>query len=77
LKEQQLIAVDKDGYITLTELGKESAEKIFERHTVLTAVLMALGVSEQVAADNACRVEHVLTDEAFSAIKAYYEKMKA
>ncbi|MBQ5809017.1 MAG: metal-dependent transcriptional regulator [Clostridia bacterium] len=77
LKEQQFISVDKDGYISLTDLGKQAAEKIFERHTVLTAVLMALGVSEQEAADNACRMEHILSDEAFFAIKAHYEKMKA
>ncbi len=76
LKKQEYIVTDKDGFIALTPKGEEMGAKIFERHTVLTMVLKALGVSEDVAADNACRIEHVITDEAFEAIKKHYEKMK-
>ena len=55
--------VDKDGYIILTEAGENAAEKIFERHSILTEFLISLGVSEAVATDDACRIEHVISDE--------------
>ena len=76
LKHGGYIFVDKDGYITLTDTGVEVAEKIYERHTVLSNMLMALGVSEEVAAEDACRLEHAISDESFEAIKKYIEKLK-
>lgn len=76
LKTDKYISVDIDGYINLTEKGQQSGAKIFERHTILTEVLKALGVDEKTAVDNACRIEHVITDEAFNAIKNHYEKLK-
>lgn len=75
LKGQEYITIDKDGYILLTPSGKNAAEKVFERHQVLTDVLKALGVEPKVASDNACRIEHVITDDAFEAIKQYYQNM--
>lgn len=76
LKNDGYILVDDAGYITLTNKGQKSGNKIFERHTILTEVLKAIGVDETVASENACRIEHVITDEAFDAIKKYYETIK-
>lgn len=75
LKNGGYILVDKDGFITLTESGLSVAKKIYERHTVLSRLLTALGVSEQVATEDACRMEHAISDESFSAIKRYIEHM--
>jgi len=74
LKKEGYILIDKDGYITLTDSGIELAEKIFERHTVLTKMLMGLGVDEETAADDACRIEHVISDKSFFAIKDHIER---
>lgn len=71
LRGGDYIVVDKDGAITLTETGKEIAEKIFERHTVLSKLLMKLGVSEETAAADACKMEHAISDESFQALKRY------
>ena len=71
LKEQGYITIDPEGYIMLTESGREIAEKIYERHTVLTALLMRLGISEQTAAEDACKIEHDISDETFEAIKRH------
>lgn len=76
LKRDGYIFVDTDGYISFTSNGEIASQKIYERHTVLTEVLKALGVDEKVAVENACRIEHVITDEAFGAIKDHFEKMK-
>ena len=76
LKNQNYITVDKDGFIALTEMGKIKANKIFERHDILTKVLQILGVSEQVATDDACRIEHVISDDTFNAIKKFYDNSK-
>ena len=73
LKKAQYIEVDKDGYIRLTETGRAVAEKIYERHTVLTQMLMRLGVSEKTALEDACRLEHAISDESFEAIKKHIE----
>ena len=73
LKEQGYIVIDPEGYITLTESGREIAEKIYERHTVLSALLKRLGVSEETAAEDACKIEHDISDETFSAIKRHME----
>jgi len=66
--------MDKDGFLTLTESGKEIAKKIFERHTVLSKMLTMLGVSKETAAEDACKIEHVISDETFQAIKAHLER---
>ena len=71
LRSGGYIVGDKDGSITLTECGKEIAEKIFERHTVLSRLLMRLGVAEETAVEDACRLEHAISDESFQAIKRF------
>ena len=75
LRNGEYIPMDKDGAIILTDTGREIAEKIYERHTVLTRLLVMLGVSEEVAAEDACRMEHAISDESFQAIKAHAAKM--
>lgn len=72
LKRGEYISVDGDGYITLNQKGKEVAEQLYERHTVLTGVLMSLGVDEETAAEDACRIEHVISDKSFAAVKKHY-----
>ena len=69
LKNGGYINVDSDGLITLTESGHEIAQKIYERHTVLTRLLIRLGVSPETAAADACKIEHNLSDETFEALK--------
>ena len=71
LKNGNYIVVDKDGSLTLTESGKEIAEKIFERHTVLSKLLIKMGVSEETATADACKLEHAISDESFEAMKRY------
>lgn len=68
------IDVSKDGYITLLEKGQEIAEKIYERHTLFSDWLIALGVSPEVAKEDACRIEHVISNETFEAFKAHASK---
>ena len=75
LKNGGYILVDKDGYITLTDHGMEVAEKIYERHTVLSSFLIALGVSEEIAAEDACKLEHAISDASFDAIKAHVKTL--
>ena len=77
LKNGGYITMDKDNYIHLTEAGLEIARKIYERHTVLSEMLISIGVSEQTAAEDACRIEHDLSDESFEAIKTHVERMNA
>ncbi|MBR1762487.1 MAG: metal-dependent transcriptional regulator [Eubacterium sp.] len=69
LKKGELISVDDKGYIKLTEMGLEYAKKIYERHTVLTELLVSFGIDEGTAAEDACRIEHVISDKSMSAIK--------
>lgn len=71
LKQSGHILVDKDGYITLTPSGLAIAEGIYERHTLLSRMLMGLGVSAETAAEDACKMEHILSDETFAAIKQH------
>jgi Mn-dependent DtxR family transcriptional regulator len=71
LKNGNYIVVEKDGSLSLTESGKEIAEKIFERHTVLSQLLIRLGVSEETATADACKLEHAISDESFEAIKRH------
>ncbi len=72
LREKGHITVTKEGFIYLTESGKEIAEMIYERHQVLSSWLSSLGVDPKVAADDACRMEHVISRESFEAIKTHY-----
>lgn len=75
LREGEFITVADDGHITLTEQGRKRAEKIFERHEILTDVLVRLGVSRETAADDACKMEHIISDETFEAIKSILERL--
>ena len=74
LKDDGYIIVDENGYITLTESGKAVAKKIYERHTVISNVLIRLGVDEKTALEDACQIEHVISDKSFSAIKEHASK---
>ena len=74
LKNGGYITVDRDGYISLTEVGRELAQKIYDRHSTLTAFLMSLGVSEETADADACKIEHHISDESFEAIKRAVNK---
>lgn len=76
LKKEGFIKVDNDGYITLTNIGKDKALQIYERHTMLTKVLVSLGVDERKASEDACRIEHVISQDTFDAIKKYLEEHK-
>ena len=76
LREGGYILMEKDGAITLTDSGKKLAETIYELHTVLSELLIRLGVDEKTATDDACRIEHVISDESFQAIKQYYYQHK-
>ena len=69
LREKEYISVDGKGLISLTDAGRERAERVLERHTILSNWLISLGVSEEVAREDACRVEHDLSEESFDAIK--------
>lgn len=70
LKESSYISIDDNGYITLTETGYEVAKKIYERHIILTKMLTDLGVDEETARKDACKIEHDISDKTFDAIKA-------
>lgn len=74
LKQGGYLIMDKDGYLTLTDAGLEVAHKIYERHTVLSNLLIRLGVSEEVAVEDACKLEHDISDETFAAIKEHVVK---
>ena len=71
LRNGEYIVMDKDGSITLTDSGLEIAQKIFERHTVMTNLLVKLGVSVETAVADACKMEHAMSDESFEAIKRH------
>ena len=73
LKEQGLITVTPEGYIYLTEIGLSIAESVYERHQVLTDMLKQLGVAANVAEEDACRVEHVISEETFRAIRRHWK----
>lgn len=76
LKKGGFIAVDSDGYVTLSDTGLAFSEQLYERHTVLTKMLVSLGVDEKTAAEDACRIEHVISDESFSAVKKHFLEHK-
>ncbi len=74
LREQNYITMDKDGHITLTQAGVALAQKIYERHTVLSQALMMLGVDEETASEDACKMEHVISDKSFECLKQYIKQ---
>lgn len=74
LKGEGLVKIDKDGYLKLTEAGTILSKRIYERHTVLSKLFMQLGVDEKTASDDACRIEHYISDTTFDAIKRHMEK---
>ena len=74
LKQGGYLQMDKDGFLTLTDTGIAVATKIFERHNVLSRMLMSLGVSKEAATEDACKIEHVISDETFAAIKAHLDQ---
>ena len=76
LKKGGYITIDNDGYITLTESGLKIGLKIFERHTILSKMLMLLGVDEETAKADACKLEHAMSDKSFEAIKNNLYKLK-
>lgn len=75
LKDNGYITINSDGHLNLTESGLNVAGNIFERHTVLTKLLCSLGVSEETAAADACKMEHVISNETFNKMKEYIDKM--
>ena len=77
LKKGELVTVNDDGRILLTETGLAVAEKLYERHTLISGFLMAIGVDEQTATDDACKIEHVISDKTFEAIKNYAQKIRS
>ena len=72
LRERGHITVDADGFITLTQSGREIAESVYERHRILAECLVALGVDEKTALDDACRIEHVISEQSFEKIREGY-----
>lgn len=76
LKNGEYILVDNNGYITLSKKGKEIAEEMYERHQLLTKYFVSLGVNEETALKDACKVEHYLSDETYQAIKKIAQSNK-
>lgn len=74
-REDGLVSMDDQGFINLTEEGRDIAEKIYERHQVISHVLMALGVSEKHATEDACKMEHDISDETFAVLKKEYARL--
>lgn len=76
LRQNGYLTVDPNGYLMLTESGMETAQKIYERHTILTQALIAIGVNPETAQQDACRMEHVISDETLNAFKNHMNKNK-
>ena len=76
LKDSGYVCSDNDGYLSLTESGTKTAEKIYERHTLLTQMFLSLGIDEKTASADACRIEHVISDDTFSALKKHFGQKK-
>ena len=76
LSNDGCIEIDSDGYITLTEKGKDIATKIFDRHKIISDFFMSLGVDEDTASEDACRIEHVISDLTFEKLKDFINKEK-
>ena len=77
LRSGGYVEVSREGYLTLTEVGREVAMKVYERHKLITELLVFLGVEEEVAVNDACKIEHCISDASFDAIKEYVEKRKS
>ena len=77
LKQGGYLLVNEHGHLFLTDAGKQVAEKVFERHNVLTAMLKGLGVDEETASEDACRIEHVISEQTFEAIKRHIRQYQA
>ena len=73
LKNDGYLSVDADGFLILTDKGIAAAKKVYDRHTILTAALLALGVDKASASEDACRIEHVISDKSLEAIKAHLD----
>lgn len=71
LKKRGFIEIDSEEHIKLTEIGRAKAESVYERHSVLTEMFLSLGASKECAEENACRIEHVITDELFELLKKH------
>ena len=76
LRDGGFLTVDKDGFLHLTEEGRVIAEKIYERHQYFTEQLIAAGVNETTAEEDACRIEHAISDESFQKLQRYFMKPK-
>ena len=74
LRENNHITVSDAGFISLTESGKQIAEMVFERHEVISSWLISMGVSKEIALEDACKMEHVISEESFDAIKKFIKK---
>ncbi len=77
LKKNDLVTINEQGHISLTDAGKKIAKTIYERHTVLTEMLTSLGVDEKTAAEDACRIEHYISDKSFKAVKKHMKEYKS
>ena len=75
LKQEGYITIDADGFISLSEAGRKLASDIYERHTILSDLLMRLGVDEETAIADACRIEHVISDRSFKAIRNHVKSL--
>lgn len=74
LKQGGFVVADSDGYLSLTDSGLEIAEKMYERHTIISSFLISLGVDEKTASEDACKIEHDISDASFKAIKRFSNK---
>ena len=74
LRKAEYITVDKNGHIFLTDEGRAIAERIYERHTIFTHFLTLIGVSPEAASEDACKIEHTISDESFAAIKRFIDE---
>ncbi|NLA82038.1 MAG: metal-dependent transcriptional regulator [Clostridiaceae bacterium] len=74
LREKDMIATDDSGYLSLTDEGLAIAERVYERHVYLTDLLVRLGVNEETAAEDACKIEHVISQETFEQIRGYFDR---
>ena len=74
LKQDGYLEVDGDGFLHLTQLGETTAQKIYERHTILSAALIALGVDKETADEDACKIEHVISEKTLAAIKKHMKQ---
>ena len=75
MKDEGLVTVDDDNHIRLTDAGRHVAERIYDRHNVLTELFILLGVSRDIASEDACKVEHDISDETFAMLKSHYRKL--